>query len=220
MSFELSGIRKSFPRPGGGVHEALHVPAMAGAKGEHLCIVGGSGSGKTTLLNVIAGITLPDAGRVVVDGTDITALREPARDRFRARHVGYVFQVFNLLQGYSALENVLLPLHFAGVRGRAATDRAAGLLERVGLGAKRANKPSALSVGEQQRVALARAVACRPSLLLADEPTANLDAANANHAIALLKEVAAEAGAGLVVVTHDDRIRDQFTRVEVLGSAA
>src|SRR4029077_11219943 len=153
MSFELSGIRKSFARPGGGLHQALNVPAMAAAEGEHLCIVGGSGSGKTTLLNVIAGITLPDAGRVVVAGTDITALRESARDRFRARHVGYVFQVFNLLQGYSALENVILPLHFAGVRGRAATDRAAGLLERVGLGSKRQNKPAALSVGEQQRVA-------------------------------------------------------------------
>src|SRR5262245_22474697 len=117
MSFELTGVRKAFPRPGGGLHQVLDVAGMSARDGEHLCVVGGSGSGKTTLLNVIAGITAPDAGKVVVNGTELTALGESARDRFRARQIGYVFQVFNLLQAYSALENVLLPLHFAGVGG-------------------------------------------------------------------------------------------------------
>jgi ABC-type lipoprotein export system ATPase subunit len=220
MSFELTGIRKSFPRPGGGTHLVLDVPSLSAREGEQLCVVGGSGSGKTTLLNVIAGITTPDSGKVVVKGTELTALGEPARDRYRARQIGYVFQVFNLLQAYSAIENVLLPLHFAGVGRREAGERATKLLDRVGLGAKRQNKPAALSVGEQQRVALARAVACRPALILADEPTANLDPANAVNALALLREVASESGAALLVVTHDDRVKAQFPRVETLGPAA
>jgi putative ABC transport system ATP-binding protein len=220
MGFELVGVRKSFARPGRGPLEVLNLARLAASDGEHVCLVGGSGTGKTTLLNVLAGITLPDSGSVVVKGTDITTLSEGARDRFRARNVGYMFQVFNLLQAYSAIENVLLPLRFAGIGGRAATDRAQSLLDRVGLSAKRLDKPAALSVGEQQRVALARAVACRPALVLADEPTANLDPANAANALALLKEVASESGAGLVVVTHDDRVKAQFSRVETLGGAS
>lgn len=198
----------------------LDVASLAARDGEQVCLVGGSGSGKTTLLNVIAGITTPDAGSVVVKGTDVARLRESARDRFRARHVGYMFQVFNLLQGYSALENVLLPLHFAGTGSHAARERAASLLDRVGLGAKRDHRPRALSVGEQQRVALARAVACHPSVLLADEPTANLDPDNAARALSLLREVATEAGSTLLVVTHDDRVKASFSRVEALGGAA
>jgi len=220
MSLELAGVRKSFPRPGGGDHLVLDVARLSAADGEQICLVGGSGSGKTTLLNVIAGITVPDAGRVVVRGTDVALLREYARDRFRARNVGYMFQVFNLLQGYSAFENVLLPLHFAGTGSHASRERASSLLDRVGLGSKKHNKPAALSVGEQQRVALARAVACRPSVLLADEPTANLDPANAIRSLDLLREVATESGATLVVVTHDERVNAAFARVEVLGPAA
>src|SRR5437867_604648 len=152
MSFELTGVKKSFPRPGGGDHLVLDLASFAAKDGEQLCLAGGSGSGKTTVLNVIAGITVPDSGRVVVKGTDVARLRESARDRFRARHVGYMFQVFNLLQGYSALENVVLPLHFAGEGSHASRERAAALLGRVGLGAKTRHKPGALSVGEQQRV--------------------------------------------------------------------
>jgi putative ABC transport system ATP-binding protein len=220
MSFELTGIRKSFARPGAGRHDVLNVARLAAAAGEHVCLVGGSGSGKTTLLNVVAGITAPDAGRVLVGTTEITALSESRRDRFRARNIGYVFQVFNLLQGYTALENVLLPLRFAGIGGRQAAERSARLLERVGLAGKTRHRPAALSVGEQQRVALARAVVCKPTLLLADEPTANLDPANAERALALLREVASEAGATLLVVTHDDRVRSCFARVETLEVAA
>ena len=191
---------------------------MAAAKGEHLCIVGGSGSGKTTLLNVIAGITLPDEGKVVVKGTDITALA-----RARAGPLPRAPRRLRLpgLQPAAGLLGARERAPSASLRGSraAATRRTArrSLLERVGLGAKRANKPAALSVGEQQRVALARAVACRPSLLLADEPTANLDPANAATRSRSCSEVAAESGAALLVVTHDERIRDQFPRVEVTG---
>jgi len=220
VSLELKGVRKSFSLPGGGDHLVLDVASLAAKDGEQLCLVGGSGSGKTTLLNVIAGITTPDAGAVIVKGTDVAKLPEAARDRFRARHVGYMFQVFNLLQGYTALENVLLPLHFAGVSGHESRERAAALLDRVGLGSKKNNRPRALSVGEQQRVALARAVACRPSVLLADEPTANLDPENAVRALALLRDIATESGSTLVVVTHDDRVKAEFGRVLVLGGAA
>lgn len=209
-----------FPVAGAGLREVLNIERLAAGDGEHLCLVGGSGSGKTTLLNVVAGILLPDAGKVMVDGTDITTLSEGARDRFRARRIGYVFQVFNLLQAYSAVENLLLPMGFAGVRGAAARKRATDLLDRVGLAGKMHNRPAALSVGEQQRVALARAVACKPALVLADEPTANLDPANAERALALLQEVARESGAGLLVVTHDERVRSRFARVERLESAA
>lgn len=216
MAFMLKGIRKSYPRPDGGVHPVLDVPTLGAADGEHVCLIGGSGSGKTTLLNVIAGITLPDAGTVEIDGTEITGLAEGVRDRFRARHIGYMFQVFNLLQGYTALENVVLPMRFAGI-GAGAERRGMDLLDRVGIGPKARNKPSALSVGEQQRVALARALACKPALVIADEPTANLDPANAENALALLEEIARESGAGLLVVTHDDRVRSRFARVERLG---
>jgi ABC-type lipoprotein export system ATPase subunit len=220
MAFALKGVRKTYPKPGGGLHQVLDIPHLAAKDGEHVCLVGGSGSGKTTLLNVIAGITLPDAGTVEIGGTDITSLAEGARDRFRARHVGYMFQVFNLLQGYSALENVVLPMRFAGIGAGAAHKRGTELLERVGIGAKARNRPSALSVGEQQRVALARALACRPSLVLADEPTANLDPDNARNALALLEEIARECGSALLVVTHDDRVKARFTRVETLAVPA
>ena len=220
MSFDLLGIRKSFSRPDAGRHDVLNIERLSAADGEQLCLVGGSGSGKTTLLNIIAGITMPDAGKVIVRGTEITALSESQRDRFRARHVGYVFQVFNLLQGYSALENVLLPMHFAGIDRGTSRQRASALLDRVGLGSKTQNRPSALSVGEQQRVALARALACQPALVLADEPTANLDPDNAAGALALLQEVTREFGAGLLVVTHDERVRARFSRVESLDRAA
>ena len=216
MGIERDRLRKSFPRADGTSHLVLDLPRLDVANGEAVCLVGGSGTGKTTLLNVIAGIVLPDEGRVLIDGTDVAALSEAGRDRFRARHVGYVFQVFNLLQGYSAAENVLLPMCFAGLGAQQARARAHELLARVGLGKKAHHRPAALSVGEQQRVALARAVACHPIVLLADEPTANLDPANADNAMLLLREVARENGSILIVVTHDERLRSAFQRVEIL----
>ncbi len=220
MAIELTAVRKSYRRPDGSKVVVLDVDQLSVADGEEVCVVGGSGTGKTTLLNVVAGIVIPDSGQVRVCGTDLPTLSEAARDRFRARHVGYLFQVFNLLQALSALENVALPLTFAGVSIAEARRTSRKLLERVGLGSKVDQRPAALSVGEQQRVALARAVACSPKLLLADEPTASLDPANAAGAMALLREVVREHGAALVVVTHDERVRAAFKRVVELRSAA
>ena len=147
--------------------------------------MGRSGCGKTTLLHVIAGISRPDSGAVRIDGCDITRLSEAGRDRFRADKIGYVFQTFNLLPGFSALENVLLGMSFAG--GRPDASRARKLLERVGLKHRLTHRPAMLSVGEQQRVAVARALANRPKLLLADEPTANVDAAHQQQIIDLIR---------------------------------
>ena len=212
----LKNVTKTYRRPDGAVTSALSVDELLVAAGESLCVVGGSGTGKTTLLNVLAGIVLPDQGDVVVDGEDVVRMSEARRDAYRARKIGYVFQTFNLLQAYTAEENVLLPLMFAGKKRSESRLRAAELLARVGLGDKRDRKPSELSVGEQQRVAIARASACRPKVLLADEPTANLDPQNAVAAMKLLREVAAEAGAVLLVVTHDQRLKDEFARVETL----
>ncbi len=212
----LKNVTKTYRRPDGAVTSALSVDELLVAAGESLCVVGGSGTGKTTLLNVLAGIVLPDQGDVVVDGEDVVRMSEARRDAYRARKIGYVFQTFNLLQAYTAEENVLLPLMFAGKKRSESRLRATELLARVGLGDKRDRKPSELSVGEQQRVAIARASACRPKVLLADEPTANLDPQNAVAAMKLLREVAAEAGAVLLVVTHDQRLKDEFARVETL----
>jgi ABC-type lipoprotein export system ATPase subunit len=214
MKIHLKHVRKSFRRADGTLAPALVVEELSVAEGSQVCVVGGSGSGKTTLLNVIAGILVPDAGSEVVLGdTDVSRLKEGARDKFRAQHVGYVFQTFNLLQGYSAYENVLLPMHFAGMRSREAKERARELLGRMGLGAKADHRPRALSVGEQQRTAVARAVACRPAVVLADEPTANLDPSNAGAALGVLRDEAAREGATLILVTHDDRIQQAFETV-------
>jgi ABC-type lipoprotein export system ATPase subunit len=215
----LRDVVKTYRRKDGTRSSALVVPSMTIDAGESLCVVGGSGTGKTTLLNVVAGIVVPDRGDVVVDGETLSRLSEAKRDAFRAKKVGYVFQTFNLLQAYTAEENVLLPLMFAGVSRGKARARAAELLTRVGLGDKRDRRPSEMSVGEQQRTAIARAVACTPKVLLADEPTANLDPKNAAEAMRLLREVATEAWAVLLVVTHDQRLRAEFRRVEVLGAA-
>lgn len=214
MKIQLKNVRKSFRRADGVMAPALVMNALSIDEGRQICVAGGSGSGKTTLLNVIAGIVSPDAGsEVIVGDTDLSTLKEGARDRFRARHVGYVFQTFNLLQGYSALENVLLPMHFAGIGARDARVRARELLVRMGLGTKADHRPRALSVGEQQRTAVARAVACRPAVVLADEPTANLDPENAGVALQLLRDEAARALATLIVVTHDDRVQSAFDQV-------
>jgi ABC-type lipoprotein export system ATPase subunit len=177
-------------------------------------LMGRSGSGKTTLLHIIAGITRADAGMVHVDGTDIGRLPEAARDRFRAAKIGYVFQAFNLLGGFSALENVLLGMSFAG--GGVDRDRARGLLRRVGLEHRLSHRPAMLSVGEQQRVAVARALANRPKLLLADEPTANIDAAHQQQIVDLLRETCREEQVALLLVTHSREVAEQFERVEQL----
>jgi putative ABC transport system ATP-binding protein len=178
--------------------------------GEAVGLAGTSGSGKTTFLNVVAGILRADSGRVLFEGTDLTRLSEAARDSLRARSMGYVFQSFHLLEGYTALENVLLGMLFGPGPDKAF---AVELLDRLGLGARRRHRPSQLSVGQQQRVALARALANRPRLVLADEPTGNLDPRSAREALHLIRELCAEQGAALLLVSHDPGVLQSFERV-------
>jgi putative ABC transport system ATP-binding protein len=209
-------VVKSFRLPDGSRLPILNVPSFAAAEAEQLALVGQSGSGKTTLLHVVAGITRPDSGSVTINGTEITSLAEAGRDRFRARHIGYVFQTFNLLPGFTALENVLLGMSFVGER--ADETRARRLLERVGLSGRLHHKPAMLSVGEQQRTAVARALANRPKLLLADEPTASIDARHQQQVLELIRQTCREDGVTLVLVTHGREVAEQFERVERLES--
>ncbi|MGA2035727.1 MAG: ABC transporter ATP-binding protein [Thermoguttaceae bacterium] len=210
----LRDIKKSFVEPDGTPLPILDVPQFHVAAGEQMVLVGRSGCGKTTLLHVIAGISRPDSGRVRINDWDITLFSEAECDRFRAEHIGYVFQTFNLLRGFSALENVLLAMRFTGRRPDRA--RAGKLLDRVGLSHRTTHKPAQLSVGEQQRVAVARALANRPKLLLADEPTANVDAGHQQQILDLLRETCKEENVALVLVTHTADVAGQFSRVDRL----
>ncbi|SFJ62693.1 ABC transporter ATP-binding protein [Planctomicrobium piriforme] len=215
MSLQLRKIRKSYREPGGGTLPVLNIDSFELPQGTQAALIGQSGGGKTTLLNVISGITMPDAGEVIVDGTDITRLVEPARDRFRAERIGIVFQTFHLLPAFSALENILLGMVFAGRADRA---YARQLLERVGLGKRMNHRPSQLSVGEQQRVSVARALANRPRLMLADEPTASVDVANQANILNLLRQACQEHNVSLLLVTHSAEVSAQFDRVEQLSA--
>lgn len=210
----LRQIEKEYREPDGKRLPILNIPDFSAAAGEQLALVGRSGCGKTTLLHIMAGISLPNRGSVIIDGLDIVRLPEAGRDRFRADKIGYVFQTFNLLPAFSALENVLVGMTFSRRRGD--ESRARQLLDRVGLGHRLHHKPNTLSVGEQQRVAVARALANRPRLLLADEPTANVDAANQQQLVDLIRNSCAEERVTLVVVTHAQEVAEQFTRVEHL----
>lgn len=210
----IENLKKSYLEPNGRMLPILDIGHFEVAAGEQLVLLGRSGSGKTTLLHVIAGISRADSGTVRIDGVDVTRLSEAGRDRFRAAKLGYVFQTFNLLPGFSALENVLLAMTFA--RGRRDVKRARRLLERVGLRDRASHKPGALSVGEQQRVAVARALANRPRLLLADEPTANVDPANQQTIVDLIRQRCQEEDIALIMVTHAPEVAEQFERVERL----
>ena len=219
MSVLLENVRKSYRTPEGAVSDVIRLQKFKVDKGAQRVITGRSGSGKTTLLNIIGGIVTPEEGRVSVEGTDISALSEAARDRFRARTIGTVFQTFNLIQGYTALENVLLGMLFAG---KVEKVRATALLDRVGLKDRLAYLPTEMSVGQQQRVSIARALANNPSLILADEPTGNLDPATGETIIALLKDVCRESGATLLIVTHQPQVMASFADVadlSTMGSA-
>ena len=184
--------------------------------GEAVAIVGASGSGKSTLLGLLAGLDTPSAGSVAVGGTDLFALDENGRAALRSQLVGFVFQSFQLLPALTALENVMLPLELAGLP--AARERAGVLLERVGLGARTHHYPKQLSGGEQQRVAIARAFVREPKLLLADEPTGNLDAATGEQVIKLMFELNREQHATLVLVTHDHALSQACGRQLTLAA--
>ena len=204
---EIRDLIKSYRTPDGEVQTVLDVPAFALEEKEHVALRGTSGTGKTTLLNCIAGILSPDSGHIELAGRDMAVLGESARDRHRADNIGYIFQTFNLLQGYTCLENVLLGMSFGPGKDRA---RARELLTRVGLEDRLDYRPSQLSVGQQQRVAVARALANQPQLVLADEPTGNLDPRNGREALKLIREICGETDAALLLVSHDQEVLNQF----------
>jgi putative ABC transport system ATP-binding protein len=216
MSFVMIRVRDLVMRlPSGGRSlTILDGITLDVATGELLAITGPSGSGKSTLLGLVAGLDRPSSGSIVVGGVDITRLDEDALARFRRETLGYVFQSYHLIPTLTAVENVAVPLEIAGAPN--ALVRARALLDDVGLGDRAHHYPVQLSGGEQQRAALARAVALDPGLLLADEPTGNLDSATGTRIIELLLELRRRRGATLVLVTHDDALARHADRVVVL----
>ena len=194
----------------------LSLPEWRLAPGEAALLLGPSGSGKTTLLHAVAGLIRPTAGSVTVDGVDVAALKPGAADRFRGRTIGFVFQTLRLVRALTVEQNLALALNLAGKPADRA--RISAALDRLGVADLASAKPQRLSVGEAQRCAIARAVVTQPRLILADEPTSALDDANADKAFVLLQEQAAAVGAGLVIATHDSRLKTRLTnRVELAG---
>jgi ABC-type lipoprotein export system ATPase subunit len=210
MLLAIDNLLKSFRSPEGDSHPVVRVDHFQVPAAAQIALRGESGSGKTTFLNLIAGILKPDSGRILLDGQEISALPEARRDRLRATSLGYIFQTFNLLQGYTCLENVLLGMSFGPGPNRAAAEQ---LLQRVGLGHRLHHYPRQLSTGQQQRVAVARSLANRPKLVLADEPTGNLDRPNAREALHLIRQTCQENGAALLLVSHDPDLLAQFDLV-------
>jgi putative ABC transport system ATP-binding protein len=211
---EIANLRKSYPDPDGRQQVVVDIPHFTLDETAQVALAGESGSGKTTFLNLIAGILKPDAGTIRLAGREMSALSEPERDRLRATSIGYIFQTFNLLQGYTCLENVLLGMTFGPGADR---EFAVSLLRRVGLENRLHHRPRQLSTGQQQRVAVARALANKPKLVLADEPTGNLDHVNAREALKLIREACRESGAALLLVSHDREVLAQFDTVQDLA---
>ncbi len=206
-------------RFGYGAGWSMHLPSLELHAGEQVLLTGGSGTGKSTLLHLIAGLVDPSAGDVEIAGQRVHALAGARRDLFRGQHVGMIFQTFQLLEGFSARENVLAALMFSSLPASEHDERAADLLGRLGV--QRMDAPAGeLSVGQQQRAAVARAVACRPTLVLADEPTASLDPENASRAMDVIQSACREQGAALVCTSHDPAMVARFTRSLALESIA
>lgn len=212
---EVEALAKYYQEVGR-AHTVLENVQLTVARGEVVALAGRSGSGKSTLLNLIAGIDVPSTGRVSIAGNEVTGLGEHQRTLFRRRHIGFVFQFFNLIPTLTVKENLLLPLELIGVGGAEADGRARRLLEQIGLAARGAAYPDRLSGGEQQRVALARALIHQPDLLLADEPTGNLDAEAGRRVIALLVDLARERGMTVLLVTHSGEVAAAADRVLTL----
>jgi putative ABC transport system ATP-binding protein len=208
---EAVGVTKSF------YIGELHVDAVRGIdlgvrKGELLAIVGPSGSGKSTLLNLLGAIETPTTGHVLLEGVDVATLNDTERTLIRRRRIGFIFQAFNLLPTLTAIENVALPLELDGVSESAARERAYGALELVDLSDRHDHVPSMMSGGEQQRVAVARALVIQPAIVLADEPTGNLDSVNSAAVMRLLRDLVETRGHTVIIVTHDNDIAAQADR--------
>ena len=203
----VTNLKVSFPTDTG-VLTVLDIPSWRVEQGAQVAVSGPSGSGKSTFLNVLAGLIRPDHGSVAVCGVELSDLGETGRDRFRARHIGYIHQDFNLLPGYTALENVLLGMSFS--RHRPDRGRARALLGDMGLGHRLDHYPSRMSVGEQQRAAIARALAKAPELILADEPTGSLDPRRTAEVLSLLGSSCREHGCTLILVSHEAGVASLF----------
>ena len=210
-SVEVINVRKVYPS-GDGERAVLDGASATIGSGERVAILGPSGSGKSTLLNLLSGIDEPDQGTIEINGSDLRTLSETERTLFRRNHIGFVFQSFNLLPALTVLENLLLPLELIGRTGNEANERARSLLEMVELSKRADSFPDRLSGGEQQRVAIARAVVHEPSLLLADEPTGNLDEDTSYRLIERLEDLISIGKTTLVVVTHSRQLADRMDR--------
>jgi putative ABC transport system ATP-binding protein len=219
VPIELSGVIKDYG-DGGGSHRVLDGVSVRFAPGEFVAIVGRSGSGKSTLLNLLGGLDIPTAGRVLFGGEDLAALPEAGRARIRRERIGFVFQDFNLIPTLRVVENLLLPLELNGLPRARAMARCAELLERVGLGSMAARFPESLSGGEQQRLAVIRAVAHGPDVVIADEPTGNLDLDTAQEVLDLLQQSCGEAGRTLIMATHSPEVIGRASRVLRLARGA
>ncbi len=212
VALQVRGVSRHFEK-GGQRIEVLRAAELELAAGQGLAVVGQSGSGKSTFLHVLGGLEPPTAGHVLVDGVNLYGRPAAELDAFRSRSVGFIFQFHHLLPDHSAVDNVAIPALIARVPKAEARERAHAALVRVGLAHRLTHKPGELSGGEQQRVAIARALLMRPGLVLAAEPTGNLDPRTANEVMGLLLELNADAGATLVVVTHSMELARRFSRV-------
>lgn len=208
---ELSDVTKTY-KLGEETLNALDGVDLKIQSGDFIAITGPSGSGKSTLANIISGLDKPTRGSVVVDGNELANLHDWKLADYRNRHIGYVFQSFNLQGNQTALENVMMPMYFAKIKPKERKRRAKECLEAVGLGDRLNHKPSQLSGGQRQRVAIARALALKPSIIIADEPTGNLDSAKGEEIIKLLKELNRQ-GITLIIITHDQNIARQASKV-------
>ena len=212
---KIRHLKKTFPSPDGKTQTIVDIPDFELNSGPQVAIQGQSGCGKTTFLNLISGILQADQSvntsgpppQIILDGTDIAKLSEQQRDQFRGNSIGYIFQTFNLLPAYTVLENVLLGMHFSDIVD---TELAETMLTEVGLAERLNYRPSQLSVGQQQRVAVVRALAKKPNLVLADEPTGNLDSEQAHTALRLIRQICRQQNAALLLVSHDRDLLDQF----------